>query len=260
MVGFKRARIAALAGPPQTAPVKPSQNQTQNQSQNQSQNQTRQDAERTYTPAMAYDITSHLDPLHTAVLVFECQEGVIGAESHLPTLAAAARAAELVPNIASLLAAARAAGAGVFYCVVRKRPDGVGNPFNTPMEMRIRAQSPEAAGTPDMGDVVEALAPGQGDVVVCREHGLTGFYESGLDAFLRNTGARTLVITGVSVNIGVLGTAIEAVNRGYRVVVPSDCVAGDPPEYAAQAMRYALRNIAFLSTRAEIEAAWAGAG
>jgi nicotinamidase-related amidase len=58
------------------------------------------------------------------------------------------------------------------------------------------------------------------------------------------------------VNIGVLGTAIEAVNRGYTVVVPTDCVAGDPPEYAEQALRYSVRNIAFLSTRTEIETIW----
>jgi nicotinamidase-related amidase len=58
------------------------------------------------------------------------------------------------------------------------------------------------------------------------------------------------------VNVGVLGTTIEAVNRGYTVVVPTDCVAGDPPEYAEQALRYSVRNLAFLSTCAEIEAAW----
>ena len=68
--------------------------------------------------------------------------------------------------------------------------------------------------------------------------------------------ARTVVVTGVSVNVGILGTALEAVNRGYTVVVPTDCVAGDPPEYAEQALRYSVRNVAFLSTREEIEAAW----
>jgi nicotinamidase-related amidase len=204
---------------------------------------------------MAYDLRPLLNPDHSALLVFECQEGVIGVQSHLPTLAAAARASDIVENIASLLEAARAAGAGRFYCKVRKRPDGVGNPFNTPLEMRMRAQSSQSGG-PDMGDIVSELAPQDGDVVVCREHGLTGFYESGLDSFLRNTGTRTVVITGVSVNIGVLGTAIEAVNRGYGVVIPTDCVAGDPPEYAEEAVRYSLRNIAFLSTRAAIEALW----
>jgi nicotinamidase-related amidase len=122
--------------------------------------------------------------------------------------------------------------------------------------MRLRAKETGSADAPDLGDVVEALAPTESDVVVARQHGMTGFFESGLDAYLRNTGVRTLVVTGVSVNIGVLGTAIEAVNRGYTVVVPTDCVAGDPPEYAEQALRYSVRNIAFLSTRAEIETIW----
>ena len=88
---------------------------------------------------------------------------------------------------------------------------------------------------------------------------MTGFYESGLDAYLRNIGTKTVILTGVSVNVGVLGTAIEAVNRGYTVVVPTDCVAGDPPEYAEAALRYSVRNIAFLSTREEIETTWSAA-
>lgn len=205
---------------------------------------------------MAYDLTPQLDPRRTAVLVFECQEGVIGETSHLTGLVAAAREGQLVDHIAALLDAARAAGAGVFYCKVAKRSDGVGNPFNTPIEIRLREKSGSGSGAPDIGNIVEALAPQSGDVVVTREHGLTGFYESGLDSYLRNTDTRTIVLTGVSVNIGILGTAIEAVNRGYTVVVPTDCVAGDPPDYAEVALRYAVRNIAFLSTREEIEAIW----
>ncbi|MBW2273526.1 MAG: cysteine hydrolase [Deltaproteobacteria bacterium] len=205
---------------------------------------------------MTYDVAPLLAPAQCALLVFECQEGVIGEGSQLPTLAAAARAGALVPNIAVLLAAARAAGAGVFYCKVAKRRDGVGSPCNTPLELRLRGQGSGAPGGPDLGDIVAELAPQPGDVVVSREHGLTGFYESGLDSYLRNTGVRTVVLTGVSVNVGVLGTAIEAVNRGYTVVVPTDCVAGDPPEYAQQALRYSVRNVAFLATGAEIEAVW----
>jgi nicotinamidase-related amidase len=205
---------------------------------------------------MAYDLTPHLDPKRTAILVFECQEGVIGSTSHLTGLVEAARDGQLVDHVAALLDAARAAGAGVFYCKVAKRSDGVGNPFNTPLEIRLREKSGDGTGAVDVGDIVAGLAPQEGDVVVCREHGMTGFYESGLDAYLRNTGVRTVILTGVSVNIGVMGTAIEAVNRGYTVVVPTDCVAGDPPEYAEAALRYSVRNIAFLSTREEIENTW----
>ena len=202
---------------------------------------------------MGFELSRYLRPEDCSVLVFECQEGVVGAGSFLPGLAAAVRDGGVLESIAGLLDSARSAGARVIYCTAEKRLDGVGNPFNTPIEMRLRAQG---GSVPDMGDVVAEVAPRDGEVVVRREHGMTGFYESGLDAYLRNSGTQTLILTGVSVNIGVLGTAIEAVNRGYTVVVPTDCVAGDPPEYAEAALRYSVRNLAFLSTRDEIEVAW----
>lgn len=202
---------------------------------------------------MGFELSRYLRPEDCSVLVFECQEGVVGAGSFLPGLAAAVRDGGMLESIAGLLDSARSAGARVIYCTAEKRLDGVGNPFNTPIEMRLRAQG---GGAPDMGAIVAEVAPRDGEVVVRREHGMTGFYESGLDAYLRNSGTQTLVVTGVSVNIGVLGTAIEAVNRGYTVVVPTDCVAGDPPEYAEAALRYSVRNLAFLSTRDEIEGAW----
>ena len=65
-----------------------------------------------------------------------------------------------------------------------------------------------------------------------------------------------IVMHGVSLNIGLLGTTVEAVNRGYRVIMPADCVAADPPEYGEQVLRYSIRNLAYLSTAAEISAAW----
>ena len=89
---------------------------------------------------MAYDLTPHLDPKRTAILVFECQEGVIGSTSHLTGLVEAAREGQLVDHVAALLDAARAAGAGVFYCKVAKRSDGVGNP--SAAEKRESATSP----------------------------------------------------------------------------------------------------------------------
>jgi nicotinamidase-related amidase len=66
----------------------------------------------------------------------------------------------------------------------------------------------------------------------------------------------TVVATGVSVNLGVLGLAIEAVNLGYRVAVVTDAVAGVPREYG----RAVIDNtIALLATRVAVDdviAAW----
>ena len=53
-----------------------------------------------------------------------------------------------------------------------------------------------------------------------------------LDAVLRSMGVTTLVVMGVSVNVGVLGLVLSAVDLGYRVVVVRDAVAGVPAEYA----------------------------
>ena len=73
---------------------------------------------------------------------------------------------------------------------------------------------------------------------------------------LRSAGIRTVVLTGVSVNIAITGAAIEAVNRGYTVVIPTDCVAGFPPSFASDALRFSLRNLAYLSTAEQICAIW----
>ena len=204
---------------------------------------------------MPFDLTPHLIPERCGILVFECQDGVIGSTTMLPSLAAAVRDSGMLGNLQALLDAGRSAGARIFYCTANKRPDGIGNPFNTPLEMRLQEQ--RGPGTvPAAGDVIPELAPREGDVVVRREHGMSGFYGSGLDAFLRNTGVQTVILTGVSVNVGIMGTTIEAVNHGYTVVVPSDCVAGDPPEYAEQALRYSIRNVAFVTPSASILEAW----
>ncbi len=62
--------------------------------------------------------------------------------------------------------------------------------------------------------------------------------------------------TGVSVNLGVLGLAIEAVNLGYRVVVPRDTVAGIPPAYADAVLDNTFPLIATLTTVDDLVTAW----
>ena len=88
---------------------------------------------------------------------------------------------------------------------------------------------------------------------------MTGFHETGLDACLRDRDTRTVVLVGVSLNLGIVGTTIEAVNRGYRVVLPTDCVAADPPEYAEPMLRYTLRNLAYVTRSETICEAWRAA-
>lgn len=205
---------------------------------------------------MPIDLREILEPARTAVLVIECQEGIIGEGSPLPELARSVREGALLERLGGLLAAARRAGARVFHCTVEGRADGLGQPAHTPLAARMRRAGGSAGHAAGGGAIAAALAPASGDVVAARDHGLTAFHETGLDLLLRNAGVRTVVITGVSVNIAITGATIEAVNRGYTVVIPSDCVAGVPPDHARDALRYTLRNLAFLSTASQIAEAW----
>ncbi|MGE4650807.1 MAG: cysteine hydrolase [Myxococcota bacterium] len=203
---------------------------------------------------MPIDLSPYLSPADCAVLVFECQENVIGSESSIPGLAAAVRDGGMLGNIAALLEAARGAGARIFYCTAESRPGDVGR-ARTPLLDRLQRDLGASAGPVD-SSVVKEIAPEAGDIRMPRSHGMSAFFDSGLDPCLRDLGTRTVIPVGVSLNIGLLGTTVEAVNRGYRVIMPADCVAADPPEYGEQILRYSIRNLAYLSTAAEIVAAW----
>jgi len=106
------------------------------------------------------------------------------------------------------------------------------------------------------GPVVAPISPRPEDVVFEREQGMTGFYATALEPYLRNTGVQTVIVTGVSANLAVVGTVIEAMNRGFRVIVPSDCIAGDPPEYVDQLLRYTIRNAALVVPSSMILECW----
>ena len=59
-------------------------------------------------------------------------------------------------------------------------------------------------------------------------------------------------MTGVSVNLGVLGLVIEAVNLGYQVVVAADAVCGVPAEYAELVLAETISLVATVASTKEI--------
>jgi nicotinamidase-related amidase len=193
---------------------------------------------------MPLDLTPHLDPAHTAVVALEVQENLLlPASAMIPGLAAHAQSIGLIDRLATLYAAARRVGAPVVYVTDQRRPDGRGAVTNLVVDRSISSER----ANPGHGPIVAELTPHPEDISIAREHGMTGFYTTPLDAYLRNLGVRTVIITGVSANIAVNGTSIEAMNRGYRVIVPSDGIAGDPPEYVEQLLRYTIRNVALVA-------------
>jgi nicotinamidase-related amidase len=203
------------------------------------------------------DLAELLNPPHTAVLTMELQRGVVGDRATIPALAEAVEAAGVVLAAARVVRAARAAGARVVHCVAEFRPDRAGSNDNAPL-LRAIAKGPAhlLAGS-DETELVPELGPEPSDLIAGRRHGLTPFPGTNLDQLLRNLGVRTIVATGVSVNIGITGLVMVAVDLGYRCVVVRDAVAGVPADYADAMLQHTLAPLASLVTSEQVAAAWA---
>src|SRR5690242_12990492 len=102
----------------------------------------------------------------TALVIQECQRGVIGPDSALPLLAKAA--APAVPFIARLAHGARRSGVPVVHSLATTRADGYAEPRNAPLyRMAARAGKPLLAGTP-AAEVVDEIGLDERDLVVSR--------------------------------------------------------------------------------------------
>lgn len=207
---------------------------------------------------MPVDLGPLVRPGATAIVISECQRDVVGDLSRLPALAEAARPA--LERIGHLAAAGRASGVQVVHATAVLRPDGRGANTNTRISAalaRRRAERGEPAPDPALGaEVVPEIAVDDADLVLSRLHGMSPMADTGLDALLRNLGVTTVVVTGVSLNIAVPNLVMDAVNRGYTAVVPTDAVAGTPPGYGEAVLEHTIGYLAYLTTCAELEALW----
>ena len=135
----------------------------------------------------------------TAVVIMDFQNGIVGNYAGDPE--------GTVERAASVLAAARAAGAPVIHVVHR------GGPFE--------ADAPEA-------EIHPGVAPAPGERVI-RKTRAGAFSTTGLDALLREEGRDTLVLMGVATSGCVLSTLRWAADTGYRLAVVRDgCDDPDP--------------------------------
>ena len=193
-------------------------------------------------------------PEHTAIVTQECQGAVIGPNAGLAALAEEARRVAL-PNITRLLPAARAAGVRVVHCLVQRRPDGLGSNHNAKIFAIGRGEVDIAPGTPGAA-VLPELGPEPTDLVLSRWHGVGPMGGTDLDAVLRNLEVSTIVVVGVSLNIAIPNVVMDAVNAGYRVVLPKDAVAGIPAEYGAAMIANTLSLLATITTTDDLLQLW----
>lgn len=207
-------------------------------------------------------LTDLLDPATTAVVTVEMQRGVIGDRiggNGVNPLKDVADRKQIVPATVRLLRAARESGIRVVHATISLRADRAGLTINNRM-MAISVKNPDQVleGS-EAAQLIPELGPEPVDIVCNRIHGLTPFTGTELDSILRNLGVRTIVPVGVSVNEALLGTCISAADLGYRIVLPTDAIAGVPEEYADAVVGNTLALLANLATVDLVIDAWSAA-
>jgi nicotinamidase-related amidase len=113
----------------------------------------------------------------------------------------------------------------------------------TPDELRFTRGSKGSAMLP------EVLAPN--DLVLPKPKD-SGFFETELDATLKELGVQAIVITGMQAQICVQTTAADAHFRGYGVLVPSDCVVSTRADDVERALQWLASYCATVLTSEQI--------
>ena len=92
-----------------------------------------------------------------------------------------------------------------------------------------------------MRHIEKQLHQEPGDIHVSK-HRISGFWDTPLDAILKNLDVTTLFFAGVNADHCVLGTLMDANFHGYDTVMLEDCVATTSPDFCMQATLHNVFN------------------
>ncbi len=187
-----------------------------------------------------------LDPAQTAVIVVDMQNAFASQGGYLDIIGFdRAGAPAVVRNISRVLAASRPAGMTVVYLQMGWWPDlhDAGGPdspnWHKLAALRLMRERPDLDGKLLIRNTwdyafVDDLKPQPGDLIVPKAR-YSGFAHTNLDMLLRNRGVRTLVFTGISINVCVESTLRDAFFLEYFPLLIADGTLQSGPPMLHQA-------------------------
>ena len=130
------------------------------------------------------------------------------------------KSADVVDNTAKIAKALRDKGGTVVFVRVTNSEDG-----RDALKAAADVMPPVAPPRPSYwSELVPKLGVKDGDIVVTKRQ-WGAFYGTDLEMHLRRRGIRTIVLTGISTNIGVESTGRDAYERGFEQVFVEDATA-----------------------------------
>jgi nicotinamidase-related amidase len=170
-----------------------------------------------------------LDPRSTALVLIDLQKGVL-ANALTPLTGQ-----DLLARGRALTERFRSAGAAVVLVRVGFAADGADM-------LRQRVDEPPAIPKNGFPEGWDELPPGlsqPGDVLI-RKRQWGAFYGTELELQLRRRGIRTIVLGGVSTQIGVESTARQAYEHGYELLIAKDATTSSVAEAHEMSMKHIL--------------------
>lgn len=176
----------------------------------------------------------------------------------------------IVPNVRSVLDAARGAGILVVYLKMGFRPDltDAGHPASptwlkhAPLDVGAEVTSPD--GQPSWilirecwnTDIIPEVKPADGDLVLYKTR-YSGFFGTELDDVLRDRNVDRLIVLGATTSVCVESTVRDAMFRDYHCLVVSDAtaepIAADAPRSNHEASLLTLELLfAHIATSADL--------
>lgn len=138
-----------------------------------------------------------------------------------------ALAQAVIAPLERLLKAARRAGVTVVYAT----------DAHTPADSELKKWPPHAMRGTKLAEIVPALAPQQGDLVIEKQT-YSPFVSSEIDRELRQRGIDRLYITGLHTDCCARHTSADAFQRGYDLVWVTDTLAAFTEEAHKSGLEY----------------------
>ena len=199
-------------------------------------------------------VVGDLDPGSTALVVVDAQVAFASEESPL-----AERGVDLsgpvdtLPRVHDLIEAAREADLTIAYTRSVRRADDRDGPqraYEILPEIYREGEPICRAGSPDA-----AFAPGiepAADEYQVEKRRYDAFHGTPLESYLRIEGVETALFCGFTTNVCVESTARGAHERGFDVVLVSDCCASFSEEMHESALRNAELMLGTTATAEEV--------
>jgi nicotinamidase-related amidase len=179
------------------------------------------------------------DPKRTAVVLIEYQNDFTSEGGVLhDAVRGVMESTGMLDNTRRLVEAARSAGATIVHAPITFAP-GYGELSDHPYGILKGVVDSTAFVKGEWGaDIVDALAPQEGDVIVEGKRGLDTFATTNLDFILRARGIDTIALGGFLTNCCVESTMRSGYEKGFHVITLSDCVAATSAEEHENAIKF----------------------